>query len=451
MTKVPVLLISTANKHDRFKLLDSPSIPVPDIDNDIHPLFQASNFANTNSDTYRELKHTLQLASLFLKYDSVLEWFIAPLLGLPLIESKSKKIYLSDPLANKSRRGRKILIQKVREALDCLSHSIKFRFVSSDVKYFARTTIQTDRSYSHGPKCPQYAKPRMGVLIEMRGQYQDFLQKFSTSCPTATRLRHDFSLAVTMFHEIAHAVGVMRRGHLREPYIRLDHPKAEFGYAWENFMFGGVINPFDRASSEIGFLMRKMWTDDSKLTNGGVREWGSVPIAYIAQWFQRRTWQIIEKRGPSAIPPPISHLKLRSYPGQSYVLLSDSLQALEDVRALQSGLVECYKPRYPASVVLLLETKLKLMTPERVQEYVSAQPVRISKWTPRRPSVSVNAKLVSVLGDSQTRSCSSLLPAARKRRESGNNLELPRKRPADNGRESSTEPSQRPVKKRRNG
>lgn len=450
ITKSPVFLINTANRYDRFQLLDDPNLPAPNIDNDIHPLFHAGNFTNASSDTYRNLKYVLRLASLFIENDTVLEWFVAPLFGLPLLDTKSKKNYLSDPSTTKSRREREPLIQKVRDALDCLSHSITFRFVSSNVKYFARTTIIEDRCPPHGRMCSQHNKPEMGMLIEIRGQYLDFLQRLSTSCSLAERVRHDFSLAVTLLHEIAHAVGVMRRGHLREPFIRLDHPSAEFGYAWENFMFGGIINPFDRASTEIGFLMRKMWVDDPESSKGRVREWGSVPIAYIAQWFQRSTWEMISEQGPTAIPAPISHLKLRSYSGQRYILLSDNEHALEDVRTMQYDLIDRFNPRYPAHVVMLLETKLKLTTPETLQKHISAQPVRITKFAPRKSSFSVTTKPVRVCSDSKMRTGSKLPPtAASSKPELVSSLKLPLKRPADNDRESIAETFQGPHKKLR--
>ncbi|KAF2271928.1 uncharacterized protein EI97DRAFT_348652, partial [Westerdykella ornata] len=305
-------LVSTANRNDRFHLLNDPSIPKPDIDTAIHPIFRASNFANASPRIYRNLQQALRLASTFLKYDSVLEWFVAPLMGLPLVDLHSRKTYLSDPLAYTTKAERRKLIGRVRRALQCLSHSVQFQFLTnSDVKFYARTTFREARPV-HKATCTQHFRSPRSVLIELRKQYYDFLHNHYESSDPCEVLRHDFCLGVALVHEICHAVGVMRRNNLSEPCIRLDHlDQPEFGYAWENFMFGGIINPFDQVSSTVSFLMRKVWSDDKTAYAAGGKEWSTVPMSYIAQWFQKRTWEIVALRGPTAIPPPIVRVKLR--------------------------------------------------------------------------------------------------------------------------------------------
>jgi hypothetical protein len=380
----PHLLMSTANKQDRFKLINDPNVPQPNIDIPIHPIFGPWNFTNAAPDTYQKLQQALRLASMFLEYDSVLEWFVAPLLGLPLLDSLSGKTYLSDPLANKSKFEKGKLTDMVRRALDCLSHSVTFRFLTnSEVKFYARTTIN-DRRPLHKFTCTQHFRTPKSVKIELRKQYYDFLQDHYTSSSFCDVLRHDFSLAVSLVHEVCHAVGVMRRNDLNEPWIRLEHlDEPEFGYAWEDFMFGGIINPFDRTSSTISFLMRKIWATDATAYAAGGKEWSAVPMSYIAQWFQKDTWNLIAVHGPTAIPPPTVQLKLRA-DKHRYIVMSDNYDALNDVRELQAELIEQYKgnAKFPGPAVAIITAKLWQTHSQKLQKYNLQSPSRTAGSNP---------------------------------------------------------------------
>lgn len=413
--KGPHRLISAANSTDRFMLLDDPSVPEPDLNVPIHPIFNPSNFANANPIIHRNIQQSLKLASTFLQYDSVLEWFVGPLLGLPLLDSKSGKSYLSDPLANKNRQEKRSLIQRVRQALNCLAHSIHFQFYNDvDVKFYARTTM-CNRRPVHTATCTQHFHPTTSVRIELRRQYWEFLQHHYTGSSLCDRLRNDFSLAVALVHETCHAVGVMRRGNLNEPHIRIDHlDKPEFGYAWENFMFGGIINPFDRSSSTISFLMRKVWADDSTVYAAGGKEWAAVPMAYIAQWFQKSTWEKIAKCGPTAISAPPVHLKLRAYENR-YTVLTDNEDAIADVRKLQTELIEQCRNigRFPGPVVAVLAAKTALVCAEELQRFTVSAPTRAGQRLPQREVWLVTTKRVSSPRDTMIRSYSNPLPAAR--------------------------------------
>ncbi|KAF2660784.1 hypothetical protein K491DRAFT_575360, partial [Lophiostoma macrostomum CBS 122681] len=308
-------LVAAANKQDRFLLLDDPTIPEPDIDVAIHPIFSASNFINATPQIYESLQQSLRFASMFLEHDSVLEWFVSPLLGLPLLDSETSKSYLSDPLTGKSPGERRELIRRVRKAFECLAHSVHFQFITDkEVKFYARTTL-----HSFQPV-----------------HYWDFFQDHFSTSSLCERLRVDFSLGVGLVHELCHAVGVMRRGNLIEPHVRLTHiDKPEFGYAWENFMFGGIINPFDRTATRLSFLMRKVWADDSKVYPAGGKEWSAVPMSYVARWFRKETWSTIAEHGPTAIPQPTFHLKLRCHEKKGYTIFADDEQAISHVKALK--------------------------------------------------------------------------------------------------------------------
>ena len=107
----PNTLVVAANKNDRFRLHDDEALQVSDLDNLIHPIFHYSNFSNTDP----HMQQALKLASMFLQYDTTLEFFVSPLFGRVL--TADGKTYLSDPLLNADDDKRKLLLRDVREAL----------------------------------------------------------------------------------------------------------------------------------------------------------------------------------------------------------------------------------------------------------------------------------------------------------------------------------------------
>jgi hypothetical protein len=149
------------------------------------------------------------------------------------------------------------------------------------------------------------------------------------------QFRHDFLFATTLVHEIVHAFGVLRRGNLVEPFYRLDCPETEWGYAWEHFMFGNIINPQDRSKAGTNILMRKVWSASKAAEAAGGKEYCDVPMSYIAQWFRNDTWDVVEKSGPSGVPAPATHFKIQvSQRHAAWVVTSDCAVVREDVQAL---------------------------------------------------------------------------------------------------------------------
>lgn len=327
-------LIAAANKDDRFKLLEDNGVQAANLNIPIHAVF--SWF-----DCDGPMKQMLQLASQFLAHDSVLVFFV-PLLYGRLLTRKDKntsKSYLSDPLVHCSDARRKELIAGVRQALHCLAHSVELRFMKPEKRVYARTLTKLSRPV-HTPACSPVFQRRSIAVIEIsdrfsRFYYTDDGYKFSSRC---AQFRHDFLFASTLVHEIIHAIGVTRRGNLIEPYIRVNDPDPEWGYAWEQFIFGCVINPQDRTKPGTHLLMRKVWTDPTVADKIGGKEYSDVSMAYIAQWFRQETWDTIAKQGPTAIPPPEAHFKIQSsrkYGG--WVVSTDCIDIKPDLVALHRG------------------------------------------------------------------------------------------------------------------
>jgi hypothetical protein len=300
-------LIAACNKNDRFKLLEDDSLPSGNLDNSVLPIFGWF-------DTQGPMRQMLQLASHFITHDSLLVFFVPLLYGRELTGTVgcASKTYLSDPIANVSEERCNEHLAGVREALRCLAHSTSFCFQPPAKRVYART-IRDDERPAHTTSCCPAFQRRCSCRIEMADYFHDYYRDGEyASASRCAQFRHDFLFAATLVHEIVHAVGVLRRGDLNEPYIRADCPETEWGYGWEHFMFGNVINPQDRTRPGTHLLMRKVWADQKKADEAGGKEYSDVPMAYIAQWFREETWDLIAKKGPVAVPAPIAHFKIQS-------------------------------------------------------------------------------------------------------------------------------------------
>jgi hypothetical protein len=319
-------LINAANTNDRFNLLEDSNVLPGDLDNSVHAIFH-------QFDATGPLKQALQLASHFIQHDSVLTFFVPLLYGSQLTDPCTKKVYLSDPLAMASSGKQQQMITGVRTALQSLAHRLDFKFIEHENEVYARTLADHSRPCSHGPAF----QGRVSANIEMTDRFNAYYRS-ATGYATASRcaqFRHDFLFATTLVHEIVHAFGVLRRGNLREPFYRLDCPETEWGYAWEHFMFGSIINPQDRSTAGTHTLMRKVWSDAKVAEAAGGKEYCDVEMSYIAQWFRNDMWDIVKKEGPTGIPAPATHFKIQvSKKHAAWVVTSDCTAVREDIRIL---------------------------------------------------------------------------------------------------------------------
>ena len=363
----PQKLIETANRKDRFRLLDDSSVLAPDLDNAIHPIFARSNFPELGDAAYTNCSQALRLASMFIEPDSMLEWFVRPLFGTPVTDTASGKTFLTDPLAGGAPRA--MCINGVRAALRCLAHSIQFRFVETTT-FFGSTRLVPGLP-PHMAECTGIFDASHAIEVRLRDYYGAFATHEHTACTPGDRLRFDFHLASVLVHELTHAVGMMRRGDHHETCLSQHDPQPEWGFAWEHFVFCGIVDPFDRWSVRPSFLLHKPWNAASMAAApGSPKQWVVVPLAWVAQWFQRTTWAAIDLVGPAAVPPVPVFLKLVSACGR-YTVVSDCPAALRDVVALQSALhLQCQHVNelLPLQFRVVLAAHTALLSPPNVTE-----------------------------------------------------------------------------------
>ncbi|XPS68138.1 hypothetical protein M3J09_000429 [Ascochyta lentis] len=299
-------LIDAANSNDRFKLLEDDAVLPANLTNPVHPIFH-------QLEGEAQLHLALQLASHFLLHDRLLEFFVPLVFGSESFDLQCRKVYLCDPLLKASKAKQAQLLSDVRKALDCLAQRIEFGFVNHKKERLYARTIANDVKSMPTSSCCRAFQGEVSPKIELTNK---FLQYYNSAdgyvaASRCARYRHDFLFATTLVHEVVHAVGVMRRGNVDEPHYRPDFPETEWGYAWENFMFGSIINPQDKTRPGTHLLMRKVWADPKLADANGGKEYSDVPVSWIAQWFRNKTWDIVAKQGPTAITPPTAHFKIQ--------------------------------------------------------------------------------------------------------------------------------------------
>ncbi|KAF1844627.1 uncharacterized protein K460DRAFT_249139, partial [Cucurbitaria berberidis CBS 394.84] len=381
-------LIAACNTNDRFKLLEDDNVLPSDLDNSIHPIF---SWFPCNG----RMKQMLQLASQFITHDSLLVFFVPLLYGRELTGAinATSKTYLSDPLANVPEAKITEYIAGVREALHCLGHSIVFEFTPPAKRVYARTIRSNDKPTHTSTCCPAFQR-RYSAKIEIADYFRTYYddERGYAAASRCAQFRHDFLFASTLVHELVHAIGVLRRGNLNEPHIRADCPDTEWGYGWEHFMFGSIINPQDRTGHGTHLLMRKIWSDPKVADKAGGKEYCDVPMSYIAQWFRNKTWGTIDEHGPTAIPPPTAHFKIQSSKKHcAWVVATDCPEVKSDLIALHNGWKEYTQKLQlsarsargssspPAGVSVATKILWRLQTTEELQKTNVPFIVRIPK------------------------------------------------------------------------
>jgi hypothetical protein len=309
-------LFKILNRGDRFNLLDDPTVQAGNLQNDIHPIFHHSHFLGLTA----HLKQALQLASLYLTTHSLLDFY------LPLTFGVSKKD--DDGRTYKFYQGsnREAELEFIDAAIICLSHSLTWEWTMFDLKHvWGRTKQRKDVPPQHiEAKCPvydtgddknptYYFTESTKCLIEINKTMLDFYLDEKNGYATRSRceqFRHDFQLALVLGHEIAHAYSGMANGTLREPWLARDHPSNEHGFAWENFMFGTLINPPKKSTTGEYIHIHSVWKNRDVMRKYWGHEWTAVPVAWTAQWFRTERWDEVEKTGHRAVALPDPKLKI---------------------------------------------------------------------------------------------------------------------------------------------
>ncbi|KAL1602406.1 hypothetical protein SLS60_005822 [Paraconiothyrium brasiliense] len=330
-------LITILNRDDRFNLLNDSTVQEGNLDNEIHPIFHHSHFLGQTP----HIKQALQLASLYITTPSLLEFYLPLTFGV-FHKDADGKMYRTYTQSSDVSRAHELEI--IQAAMTCLSHSLEWEWKTfPEDKKWGSTQHYKNVPTVHTDACPVYDDadekpffmPNTGTHIALDKGMLEYYKNEESGYATRSRceqFRHDFQLALVLGHEIVHAYGAMSHGNLREPWLGRDHPRNEQGYAWENFMFGSLVNPAKKTADGNYVHLHKVWQNSDVTRKYWGCEWTAVPVAWTAQWFRKETWEEVEECGHRAVGLPEPRLKIYLSMGlDRFVVFTEDEDARDDL------------------------------------------------------------------------------------------------------------------------
>lgn len=304
------------------------------LDNQVHPIFDASRFDECPDHIYEQMGPALRLASKFLTEPICCQFWVTLAKGERMLDEEMSSRLGRD--AYRIRRNAPLTEENVKNVIDLINSHGKRRLVhfvfrarpsvgANDTQLGTQHTICDYKvGLSEGPDgelCRSIITLHSDLYVAAakfsRLRYPDVAQK----------LRFSFLLAVLLVHELCHAVHAThdppkRQMHdhmfgskysastmsIREPFV-LAQTEAEVGAAWERQMFGGKIDSINgRLDGQCGLSITD-WP--FPVMDSERRELFAIPMSFIEKLFRKETWEHkfnlkqlyfrIPRDGPSSI------------------------------------------------------------------------------------------------------------------------------------------------------
>lgn len=422
-----------------------PSIPGQRLSNDIHPLFRREAFEmnpewlekvflpgtvaddiiaqkrqHIDNSLYTRLEPALQLATHFL--DISLE-FISRLAFAP----KGKThLGVFDDVSEVATARRE---EETRALLNELAGDLLI-FLNGETYQFAQGLHGLTIAYERRGFLRYQTHIRLSDGFTAVFQYPGY-----SSLPGAVQDAIWFSFAVTLVHEVMHAVWVYRHrftrqgreiprfsrdGKLNMPWVahepevlpmgENENEDAEYGHAWERWMFGGKVANLEEGNGdwnpESGFCWVPKWSDFAIYYQAIVDEAEpdifGVDINSISRMFHTETWAndkkpeisltteravigVIEQQGVSEQPRAS---KLKWLPSKISLEDLQSLKALiEPAPALPENFWRSVSPMELATIWKVFRCHLSPTNAEELVAYYRWKQARLQRGTsvPNKP------------------------------------------------------------------
>lgn len=296
----------------------------------IHPMFRRSN-CRMGSDVYTRIIPALCLASAFLYEPQASAFWYSIVFGprqpIPHLARDSEGMVRENSAEPWSRFSAvPVGIDEWRE-LDSfweqMGRAITIRFADMDVDGGQTVEAKWERSYPPGP----LLLGGVEAVITLSTNYRTISRRFATPAPTASLphwLRQHHLIAVTLLHEVCHAIHMVRTQVDAEPFFE-DHRQAELGYAWEQSVLNGQVDPvavIKHTHNTIYGLHFSRWPHrwrpenarmlykwplaemDDYVWRVGRRHWETkylVTMDYVQALVKSREWQQIARYGPERL------------------------------------------------------------------------------------------------------------------------------------------------------
>ena len=299
----------------------------------VHPLFHEHTFVLSGRD-YERILPALRLASAFLyEPQASVFWYsfvFGPQQPVPHIVKDSngeKREATEEPWSRFTALPVGPLeFRELEEFWQQMQQAIKIRFKDMSDSGASGWTenVRWFRSYPPGPLLLNGREAR----ITLSRRFLLILRQVATPALIESlphRLRQYHLLAVTLLHEICHAIHIVRYKDEFEPFFE-DHGQAELGFAWEQTLLNGNINPVaegkfgddnalwglrflrwpDRWKSDVAHMLYRWPTlsPDWPITRVSRRHWSTqylVTMDYVQALVTSHEWEEIAKYGPERL------------------------------------------------------------------------------------------------------------------------------------------------------
>ncbi|KAI4125121.1 MAG: hypothetical protein LQ347_005481 [Umbilicaria vellea] len=300
----------------------------------VHTLLQRTNFA-VSSNVYARIAPALCLASAFLYEPQASVFWYSLAFGrkrpVPHIvrDGQGKRREApSDPWSRFSTVPVGVNEwQELEMFWQQLAGALTVRFADLEIASGQTQAMKWSKSYPPGPLLVTGRE----VLITLSYDLRTLARSFATPVPTESLpywLRQHHYLAVTILHELCHAIHLVRSPATSEPFFE-DQRQAELGFAWEQSVLNGQMAPtadhktythdtiyglqFNRWPEQWydhNTAMFEKWPldeDDDPVRATSRRHWTTrYPVAmdYIQSLVLRRTWEEIARDGAERLKMP---------------------------------------------------------------------------------------------------------------------------------------------------
>ena len=241
------------------------------LQNPIHPIFQKRNWQISAQDLWPQLQPALRLASRFIGEDELLGFWYHLVWGRKEMQDVSKEFGYS--LERFSAEGPP-LDTKQKQQISLWLREYGERQQGTFLSFKAIVPLgHTTRTAANN------------VIVELQWEFFELLREHASGQKVLSEtqlLTVNFVIAVTIIHELGHAVRYSVSHSIYEPYYG-DHVLAEVGHAWGCYIFGGT--------------MTRMWMPTTTETNCIYGLWVTTPPSPWQKTPGSRSW-------PASYPPP---------------------------------------------------------------------------------------------------------------------------------------------------
>ena len=238
--------------------------------NPIHPIFQKRNWQNSAQDLWPQLQPALRLASRFIGEDEMLGFWYHLVWGRKEMQDVSKQFGYS--LERFSAEGPPLDTKQKQQ-------------ISLWLREYGERQQSTFLGFKAGVKLGSATRtPAKNIIVELQWEFLELLRDHASGQKVLSEtqlLTVNFLIAVTLIHELGHAVHLSVSRSKYEPYYS-DHALAEVGHAWACWIFGGAIT--------------RMWMPTTTETDCVYGFWVTTPPS---------PWQEAPRSTGSRPPPPV--------------------------------------------------------------------------------------------------------------------------------------------------